>query len=75
MTVMAFAMTWLTGVIVAALPCALLALLARQRAVRNLHFYLIAGVGVGMKQVGAGFAIAGGLAGLKFWKRAGQHYH
>jgi len=105
MTLMAFAMTWLTGVIVAALPCALLALLARHFAVRNLLFYLIAGVGIGlllvpvflgitnsfswytdppdrtdltmlegMRQVGVAFAIAGGLAGLTFWKRAGLHY-
>lgn len=106
MTVMAFAMTWLTGVVVAALPCALLALLARHFAVKNLLFYLVAGVGIGlllvpvflgitnsfswysdppdrtdltilqgMKQLGAGFAIAGALAGATFWKRAGQHYH
>jgi hypothetical protein len=105
MTVMAFLFTWLTGVIVAALPCALLAFLARRFAIRNLLFYLIAGVGIGlllvpvflgitnsfswytdppdrtdltmlqgMRQVGVGFAIAGGLAGLTFWKRAGLHY-
>lgn len=29
----------------------------------------------GMKQIGAGFAIAGALAGATFWQRAGQHYH
>lgn len=48
MTVMAFAVAWLTGVIVAALPCALFALLARHFAVRNLLFYLVAGVGIGL---------------------------
>ena len=106
MTVMGFTMTWLAGVIVAALPCALLALLARHFSVRNLLFFLIAGVCIGlllvpvflgitnsfswytdppdrtnltmlqgMKQLGAPFAIAGALAGVTFWKRAGQHYH
>ncbi|BAO86388.1 hypothetical protein [Caballeronia cordobensis] len=104
-TVMAFAISWLTGVTTAALPCALLALVARLFAVRSLLFYLIAGVAIGlllvpvfdsilnsvswyadppektdvtmvqgMKQVGASFAIAGGLAGLTFWRRAGRHY-
>ncbi|WP_250455321.1 hypothetical protein [Caballeronia sp. ATUFL_M2_KS44] len=99
-------MTWLTGVIVAALPCALLAPLARHFAISNLLFYLVAGVGIGLilvpvflgitnfiswytdppdrtnltmlqglKHLGAGFAIAGALAGAMFWKRAGQHYH
>jgi magnesium-transporting ATPase (P-type) len=100
-----FTLTWIFGVLSAAVPCALVTLLARAFAVKHPLFYLLVGVSIGIalipvfvcvfnstswytdppdqtdwtmrqaiKNVGMAFGLAGGVAGLTYWRMAGRFY-
>lgn len=51
MTGLIFVMSWMVGLVAAAIPCALLAVTARAFKIRNWIFYTVTGIAVGLLMV------------------------